>query len=431
MIPNSTQNKEKKGKVLNIIQRYHPAKGGAELFIKILSEYQQNVLGYNVDVWTTNAMNPNTLWDLGDDIVKEEYENVAGVNIRRFPIGKGISKNKYVNKVIRSLFDTFPNFKIANLASCPTVYEMLDVISEKDFSNYAYITVSSTPYYFLFYVGYLISKKYGIPYIVAPAFHTGEDENDPLRKKYYKRTAIPFFKHATKIILNTNAEKEAIINFCKKYHVVLNEDKFVVLGQGVFVEKISGGNGKRFRDKYNLEYPIVFQMGSKNYDKGSFNLIESMKKVWDSGVKCHLVFGGQYNPEFTKYIENLDNKYRKNILNIDNISDDEKFDIFDACDIFSMVSKTDSFGIVYLEAWTYGKPVLACRNEALSEIITDGKDGFLFNFDDIGAISETIKDLLKDTKKRRNIGSCGKKKVLENYNWDKNLKKLDGIYKNI
>lgn len=421
----------KKDKVLNIIQRYHPAKGGAELFIKILSEYQHKALGYDVDVWTTNAMNPKTLWDLGDDIVEEECGKIEGINIRRFPIGKGLSRNKYVNKIIRTLFDTFPNFKIANLASCPTAYGMLDAIVEKDFSDYAYITVSSTPYYFLFYIGYLISKKYNIPYIIAPAFHTGEDESDPLRKKYYKKTAIPFFEYATNIILNTNAEKEAIIDFCKSYNVFLDERKFVILGQGVFIEQISKGNGKRFRNKYNLRGPIVFQMGSKNYEKGSYNLIESMKKIWDAGVVCHLVFGGQNNPEFTKYIEGLDNKYRKNILNIDNISDDEKFDIFDACDIFSMVSKTDSFGIVYLEAWTYGKPILACRNEALSEIVADGEDGFLFDFNDTNAVAKTIMDLLRDTQKSREIGFRGKKKVLENYNWEKNLKKLDGIYKNI
>ena len=105
----------KKDKVLNIIQRYYPARGGAELFMKTLSEYQSNNLGYKVDVWTTNANNPNTLWDLGNDIISTKQEIINGVNIRRFPIGKGIYKNKYINKIVRSLFDKFPNFRGGDL----------------------------------------------------------------------------------------------------------------------------------------------------------------------------------------------------------------------------------------------------------------------------------------------------------------------------
>ncbi|MBU1120154.1 glycosyltransferase family 4 protein [Patescibacteria group bacterium] len=418
----------KQTKVLNIIQRYHPAKGGAELFIKVLSEYQSKNLGYDVDVWTTNAYTPDALWDLNDEIVEQEKEDIEGVHVRRFAVGEGIFRNKYINKVVRVLFDRFPNFKIANLASCPTAYGMLKAIDETDFSEYAYVTVSSTPYYFLFYVGYLISKKYNIPYIIAPAFHTGEHKHDSLRRKYFKKTAVPFFEYACKILVNTKAEQIAIMKFCQDNGVMLKEEKFVVLGQGIYLEKINGGDGKRFREKYNLNDPIVFQMGSKNYEKGSMNLVESMKLVWDSGIKCHLVFGGQYSEDFSKYLDGIEGKYRENILNIDNISDEEKFDLFDACNIFSMISKTDSFGIVYLEAWAYGKPVLACNNEALSEIISNDVDGYLLKFDDIRVIANTIENLLNDEEVAKHMGMEGRKKVEEKYDWSKGIKLLDSTY---
>ena len=158
------------------------------------------------------------------------------------------------------------------------------------------------------------------------------------------------------------------------------------------------------------------------------NLVESMKLVWDSGIKCHLVFGGQYSEDFSKYLEGVEGKYRENILNIDNISDEEKFDVFDACNIFSMISKTDSFGIVYLEAWAYGKPVLACNNEALSEIISNGVDGYLLKFDDIRVIGNTIENLLKDEKVAKHMGMEGRKKVEEKYDWSKGIKLLDYTY---
>ena len=198
----------------------------------------------------------------------------------------------------------------------------------------------------------------------------------------------------------------------------------------MFVEKIKGGDGNRFREKYNIQNDIVFQIGSKNVDKGSINLIKAMIKCWNEGIDSTLVFGGGYSREFTEYIESLDGKYRERVLNIDNISEEDKWDLYDAGSIFSMVSKTDSFGIVYLEAWVYGKPVLGCNNVAIREVITDGKDGYLLPFDDVEGISKKMKYLLNNIKKRDEIGNNGRKKVLERYNWEKNLKKVANIYRN-
>ena len=414
-------------KILNITQRYHPAKGGAEQFVQILSEYLVNTKRYEVDVWSTDALGADTLWDLGNDVIDVKEEIINGVNVKRFPIGKGILRNKYLNKVYRVVFGSLPFFKISNLASCPTSFDMLDAI--KSIKGYDFVTVSSTPYYFLFYVGYLISKKLNIPLILIPAFHIGIEKNDSLKKKYFKKTAIPFFKHASKIILNTKAEGEAIKDFCKENGVDIEDEKLVVIGQGVFLEKIKGGDGKRFRSKYNIQNDIVFQIGSKNVDKGSINLIEAMIKCWDRGIDSTLVFGGGYNRDFTEYISRLDGKYRERILNIDNISEEDKWDLYDAGDIFSMVSKTDSFGIVYLESWVYGKPVLGCNNVAIREVIKDSKEGYLLDFDDIEGIGEKIEYLLKNDSLREEMGDMGKKKVLERYNWEKNLEKVGGIYK--
>lgn len=418
-------------RVLNIIQRYYPAKGGAELFVQILSEYQVKDLGYKVDVWTTNANNPSELWDLGEGEIKEGQEVINGVNVTRFRIGSGILRNKLLNKLFRVVFQNINNFKLANLATCPTVFDMLKKIKDLKEEDYDVVTVSSTPYYFLFYVGYLISKKLNIPYIVIPALHVGVGKDDKLRKKYLKKTVVKFFEHAKKIILNTKTEGKEIEDYCKENNCVLDTNRFVVVGQGVFLNKIIGGDGDRFKSKYNLKHPIVFQIGSKNSDKGSYNLINAMKKLWDKGIKCHLVFGGARSDEFTDYIMKLEPNYKNYILNVDNISETEKLDLYDAGDIFSMVSKTDSFGIVYLEAWSYKKPVLACDSYAMKEIISNEEDGYLLRFEDTDSIALRIEELLKDREKAIKFGENGYKKVVKKYNWDTNIKILGDVYKDI
>ncbi|MFH1547378.1 MAG: glycosyltransferase family 4 protein, partial [bacterium] len=191
------------------------------------------------------------------------------------------------------------------------------------------------------------------------------------------------------------------------------------------------GDGEKFRKNYKLKYPIVFQVGSKNEEKGSYNLVEAMKNIWDKNIRAHLVFAGMKREEFSNYLDSLEEKYRKWIVNIDDISDEEKWDLFAAGDIFSMVSKTDSFGIVYLEAWSNRIPVIGCNNEAIKQVISNDKDGYLLDFDDIQGISRKIEYLLEDESERKRMGENGREKVERKYDWKKNLDNLGKLYKEL
>jgi len=93
-----------------------------------------------------------------------------------------------------------------------------------------------------------------------------------------------------------------------------------------------------------------------------------------------------------------------------------------------MVSKTDSFGIVYLESWAYGNPVLGCKNDAMCEVINDGVDGFLIDFDDVDGIAGKIRFLLENGDKRKEMGTKGFSKVKARYDWKSILKKVGEVY---
>ena len=146
-------------KILNIIQKYHPSKGGAEVFMQIVSEYLANELNHEVDVWTTDAFKAETLWDLEGEVIEKKEEVINGVNVKRFSFKGHILNHKYINKIFRVVFSHFPNWKVQNLASCPTVFSMLKEAKKGNLKNYDYITVSASPYYFLFYVGYIVANR--------------------------------------------------------------------------------------------------------------------------------------------------------------------------------------------------------------------------------------------------------------------------------
>lgn len=100
------------------------------------------------------------------------------------------------------------------------------------------------------------------------------------------------------------------------------------------------------------------------------------------------------------------------------VSEQEKHDLLAAADLLAMPSRTDSFGIVYLEAWLAGKPVIGARVWAMDEVIADGVDGLLVPFGDPAATAKAIAGLLADPTRRAQMGAAGRAKVLARYTWD-------------
>jgi glycosyltransferase involved in cell wall biosynthesis len=96
-----------------------------------------------------------------------------------------------------------------------------------------------------------------------------------------------------------------------------------------------------------------------------------------------------------------------------------------------MPSRTDAFGIAFLEAWAAGKPVIGANIGATSEVIRNNIDGVLVEYDNPKDIAEKVVSMLRSKKLRRRLGNAGQLKVEENYSWDNIAKKTHGIYKNL
>ena len=83
-----------------------------------------------------------------------------------------------------------------------------------------------------------------------------------------------------------------------------------------------------------------------------------------------------------------------------------------------MPSNTDCFGIVYLEAWASGKPVIACKNTPQETIIRHEIDGLLVEYQNKKELAEAIIKLLKDENLKQQMGQNGKQILRTKYHWD-------------
>jgi len=86
-----------------------------------------------------------------------------------------------------------------------------------------------------------------------------------------------------------------------------------------------------------------------------------------------------------------------------------------ACDVFSMASFEEPFGLVFLEAMAMKKPVIGLDNGGTPEVIEHGKTGLLSPPWDIAALAENMLTLLRDADLRRSMGEHGRARVLEHF----------------
>jgi glycosyltransferase involved in cell wall biosynthesis len=120
----------------------------------------------------------------------------------------------------------------------------------------------------------------------------------------------------------------------------------------------------------------------------------------------------------------------ENVLYLGTLRDKELADAYDACDIFAMMSESESFGMVFCEAWSRKKPVIGNSNcGAVASLIDHGVDGLLCS--DTTEVCRAIRQLLEDKKISDQFGARGYEKVIERYTWDKISEQVYQCYNNL
>ncbi len=90
--------------------------------------------------------------------------------------------------------------------------------------------------------------------------------------------------------------------------------------------------------------------------------------------------------------------------------------IMAACDVYSMASFEEPFGLVFLEAMAMQRPVAAVDNGGTPEVVEHGQSGLLAPPGDIDALARNIVTLLRDPELRARMGKYGRSRVLDYFN---------------
>lgn len=158
--------------------------------------------------------------------------------------------------------------------------------------------------------------------------------------------------------------------------------------------------------------------------KGCRDLIlalEELKRF--ENIKLLLVGEGPKKEENIKLVNKLG--LNNNIFFLGYIPDIRW--LYSTIDCFVIPSHWEPFGIVALEAYASGVPVIASNVEGLNEVVLDAKTGFLFESRNEKDLARKIELIYHDEKLRMELIKNGLEKV-GNYTLEKYLVTLDSIY---
>ncbi len=175
----------------------------------------------------------------------------------------------------------------------------------------------------------------------------------------------------------------------------------------------------RPNEKY---YKMVLFCGYKNFEKGAISILKAIPNILKKFPQVYFVFIGPSTIAFNRELSKLRKIIKPRIVNLtpDNLKgyyDKKKIAAFKETDIFLMPSRSDAYGIAFLEAWASGKPVIGANIGATPEVIRNNIDGLLVDFNNYEDIANKVVTLLKNERLSNKMGQEGKKKVQENLYW--------------
>jgi N-acetyl-alpha-D-glucosaminyl L-malate synthase BshA len=106
-------------------------------------------------------------------------------------------------------------------------------------------------------------------------------------------------------------------------------------------------------------------------------------------------------------------------------------ELLPAADVLLLPSASESFGLVALEAMSCGVPVIASDVGGLPEVVEHGKNGYLFEVGDAGAMAEGVVEIMTDGQARKRMSAAARATAVERFPIDKITEQYLRIYQRL
>ena len=144
-------------------------------------------------------------------------------------------------------------------------------------------------------------------------------------------------------------------------------------------------------------------------NKGLFSLLDAFAQLWQSSPRARLVVSGsRRNGPFRHRARRLGIARHVRFLGyVDDVRE-----CYAGSDVFVLPTSYDTCSLVVLEAMAAGLPALTTRQNGAAELITDGRDGFLFDSPrHLYRLVNQLRRLVEDTDLRQRMGEHARQRA--------------------
>ncbi|MHA1695071.1 MAG: glycosyltransferase family 4 protein [Candidatus Helarchaeota archaeon] len=246
---------------------------------------------------------------------------------------------------------------------------------------------------------------------------------------YWKKIFIrKYFLDSFDIILCLT---KRLLNMVNK----ISSSRAVYLPHGIDTKRFSPNldrNVIRLRHNISKDEKIILCLGRMVFYKGYHIMIKSMLYILEKNKKVKLIIVG--SGPLLNELKSLAIKYnlQNNVIFAGRVEDEFIPLYYAGCDIFVHPAlKAEYSPRVIFEALASGKPIISTYSGGVVEIIKNFQNGVLIKPNDPKKLSETILNLLSNSKLLQKLSSSALQSALNEYSWDIIINKYLEIVKSI
>lgn len=244
-----------------------------------------------------------------------------------------------------------------------------------------------------------------------------------------KKKSQEILSSVDKVIAHNEVSKKELLN-----KIEIPSDMVTVIPHGNYVDyvKVSPDRAEA-RKAIGLsdQDKVILFFGQIKAVKGLDILLRSLPQVTERYTDLKLVIAGKvWKDDFSIY-ENLirDNGLDRNVIrHIHYIPDSKVADYYRVADLVVLPYRKIYQSGVLLMAMSYSVPVLVSDIAGMTEIIMDGKTGYVFKSEDVSDLSAKLVNIFSDIDDKERVGGAGFEKVSSEYDWGLIGRKTNELY---
>jgi len=224
----------------------------------------------------------------------------------------------------------------------------------------------------------------------------------------------------------------------EKAKAQLPHDRVTYLPNGVDFAKFATGDGAAFRRRYRLppEAFLVLGVGRIDAQKNQLLLVEAFARLRKEQPDAILVLlGPETQPEYAAKLRKAiaANGLAGSVSLLPGLRNDDPdlVNAYHACDVFVLPSMHEPFGIVVLEAWSAGRPVIVNRVGGLKGLVRHGENGLFINPESEATaadLTSALRLLATTPALRQSLGKAGREEAFARYDWSRIARELERHY---